>query len=147
LQAAPSVTTAPTIAPSDGSVVDCGDGGTGAVTGAERSVRVTGTCSQLTVSGTALTVDADAATIGALTMSGDRIRVSAAAVDSAIIQGNDTALIVAGALGRLDLSGDRATIAAEGAVGALVVRGQDSTVKAGGGIGDSTVEGRGNTIG
>ncbi|MFX7621092.1 DUF3060 domain-containing protein, partial [Acinetobacter baumannii] len=82
----------------------CGTGGTGTVSGAERSVRISGTCSQLTVSGTALTVDAGAATIDTLTMSGDRIRVSAAAVDSAIIQGNDTALTVGGALGRLDLS-------------------------------------------
>ncbi len=141
------MTTAPTIAPSDGSVVDCGNGGTGSVAGTERPVRVTGTCSQLTVSGTALTVDAGGANIGALTMSGDRIRVSAAAVDSATIQGNDTALTVAGALGRLDLSGDRATITVGGAIASLVVRGQDSTVKAGGGIGDRTVEGRGNTIG
>lgn len=136
-----------TTPPGDASVTACGDGGTASITGAERSVRVEGTCAQVTVSGSALTVDATAATIGALAMSGDRLRVTAAGVDTATIQGNDTALAVAGALGRLDLSGDRATVSAGGAVGSLLVRGQDNAVTAGGGIGDSTVEGRGNRVG
>lgn len=136
-----------TTPPGDASVIACGGGGTASITGAERSVRVEGTCAQLTVSGSALTVDATAATIGALAMSGDRLRVTAAGVDTATIQGNDTALAVAGTLGRLDLSGDRATVSAGGAVDSVLVRGQDNAVTAGGGIGDSTVEGRGNRVG
>ncbi|MFG6278249.1 DUF3060 domain-containing protein [Microbacterium sp. 5K110] len=153
----PSVEAAPSTAPSrspdsargaaDGALTDCGDGGTASVNGGERAVRVEGTCAQLTVSGSALTVDASGATIGVLTLAGDRIRVVAASIDSATSQGNDSALAVAGAVGRLDLSGDRATVTVGGAISSLLVRGQDNTVTAAGGIGESAVEGRGNRIG
>lgn len=141
------VPSTPGVAPGAGDVVSCGDGGSETISGNERTVRVEGRCAELTVGGTALTIDAGTATIGILSLAGDRLRLSAVAIDSATVQGNDSGLTVAQSLGRVELSGDRSTVTAGGTLGALVVRGQDNVVTAGGGIGESTVEGRGNRIG
>lgn len=148
-------TTAPTVAPApdpstpatDLDALSCGDGGSQNVSGAEQTVRVVGTCAELTVSGSALTVDAAGATIRSLRVSGDRVRVSVSAIDALVVQGNDAAVSSGGAIGSVDLSGDRTTVDAGGAVSSVTVRGQDNIVRAGGGVGQTTIEGRGNQIG
>lgn len=146
---APVSTGAPSGPPANasGDTVSCGDGGTQSVSGSEQTVRVVGTCAELTVSGSALTVDASAASIGTLRISGDRARVDAAAIDALVVQGNDGSVHSAGAIGSVDVSGDRSTVDAKGAVSSVTVRGQDNVVRASGGVGTQTVEGRGNQIG
>lgn len=131
----------------DPGALSCGDGGSQSVSGAEQSVRVTGTCAELTVSGSAVTVDASGATIGTLRVSGDRARVVAAEIDMLVVQGNDGSVESSGGVGSVDLSGDRTTVQAAGAIAAVTVRGQDNVVRAPGGVGTTTVEGRGNQIG
>lgn len=106
-----------------------------------------GTCAELSVSGSALTVQAGAASIGTLRVAGDRVTVVAAAIDSVVVQGNDGAISSGGTIGSVDLSGDRTKITARGVVSSVVIRGQDNVIEAGGGVGHTTVEGRGNQIG
>ncbi|MDQ1110591.1 hypothetical protein QE418_000039 [Microbacterium testaceum] len=138
-------TSPPGDAPAD--ALSCGDGGSQSVSGAEQTVRIVGTCSELTVSGSALSIDASAASIRTLRISGDRARVDAAAIDVLVLQGNDGSVRAAGAIGSIDLSGDRSTVDAGGAVSSVTVRGQDNVIRATGGVGAQTVEGRGNQIG
>lgn len=144
------VTSATPSAPATGAddgVLSCGDGGSQTVSGAEQTFRVTGTCAELAVSGSALTVDASSARIGTLRISGDRARVDATAIDTLVLQGNDGSVTSAGAIGSADVSGDRASITAGGAISSVTARGQDNVVRATGGVGAVTVEGRGNQIG
>ncbi|MCX8573106.1 hypothetical protein, partial [Aminobacter sp. MET-1] len=89
--------------------------------GAEQSVRIVGTCAELTVSGSALTVDASGASIGTLRISGDRARIDAGSIDALILQGNDGSVRSSGAIGSADLSGDRSSIQAGGAISAVTV--------------------------
>jgi hypothetical protein len=126
--------------------VSCGDGQAQSLSGSEQTFTVVGTCTELTVSGSALTVDATDATIGTLRLSGDRLSVTAAAVDTLTVQGNDDSVTSSAAMSSVDVSGDRATIQADGAIAAVVVRGQDNIVQSGLGVGSATVEGRGNQI-
>lgn len=146
---APGVTAAP--APSsptdDAGALTCADGESRSISGAEQTVRLSGTCGEVTVSGSALTVDASGATIGTLRISGDRARVTAKGIDTLVVQGNDGSVASAGAIGRVDLSGDRSTVEAVGSIDTVTVRGQDNVVRAAGGVGSSTVEGRGNQVG
>lgn len=142
--ASPQVTgAAPTTL--DGTV-SCGDGGSESLSGSEQAFRLVGTCAEVTVSGSALTVDATGATIGTLRLSGDRLRVTTAAVDALTVQGNDDSVTSSAAMTSADVSGDRATIQADGAITTVVVRGQDNVVQSGLGVGSATVEGRGNQI-
>ncbi|MFJ4039061.1 hypothetical protein ACIPVB_13400 [Microbacterium sp. NPDC090007] len=151
---APSPSSSPTVtgdaAPSapvvGDDVVSCGEGGTQALSGSERAFTVVGTCAELTMSGSALTVNATDATIETLRLSGDRLRVRAASVAVLRIQGNDDSVTSAAAMDSVDVSGDRATVQADGAIAAVVVRGQDNVVQSGLGVGSATVEGRGNQI-
>ncbi len=142
-----TVSAAPSSPGDEAGALTCADGGSQSISGAEQTVRLTGTCGEVTVSGSALTVDASGATIGTLRISGDRARVTAAGVDALVVQGNDGSVGSAGAIGSVDLSGDRTTVEAAGAIATVAVRGQDNVVRADGGVGSSTVEGRGNTVG
>lgn len=141
-----TVSAAPS-SPGEAGALTCADGGSQSISGAEQTVRLTGTCGEVTVSGSALTVDASGATIGTLRISGDRARVTAAGIDALVVQGNDGSVGSAGAIGSVELSGDRTTVEAAGAIATVAVRGQDNVVRADGGVGSSTVEGRGNTVG
>ncbi|MDQ1076751.1 hypothetical protein QE406_002997 [Microbacterium testaceum] len=131
----------------DGDGVTCADGESASISGSEKTVRVEGACAALSVSGSALTVDATAARIGSLMIAGDRVRVDAAEIGAVSVQGNDGAISSAGAIGSVDLSGDRTRVTAGGAISSVAVRGQNNTVTAGGGVGDRVVEGRDNQIG
>lgn len=149
--AAPSSTATP-LAPSpsassppDADALDCGDGSR-TVSGAEQSFRVTGTCTELTVAGSALTVDASAATVGTLRISGDLIRVQVAGADEVIVQGDDGAVISAAGIGRIEIEGDRTTTEAASGIPSVTVRGHDNVVRSGGGVGSAVVSGSGNKI-
>ncbi|MDQ1174045.1 hypothetical protein QE430_002352 [Microbacterium testaceum] len=144
---APAPTTAPFVPSDDPGALSCGDGGSQSVSGAEQTVRIVGTCAELDVSGSALTVDASGATVQTLRVSGDRARVTVASVDSLVVQGNDGSVTSAGAIGSADLSGDRTTVQSGGTISSVTVRGQDNVVRADGGVGSTTVEGRGNQVG
>lgn len=131
----------------DGGPVTCAEGESGSISGSEQTVRVEGACAQLTVSGSALTIDAGAARIGSLVIAGDRVRVDAAEITTLSVQGNDGSISAAGSIGSVDLSGDRTRVIAGGAISSVAVRGQNNTVSAGGGVGERVVEGRDNQVG
>ncbi|MBB3158476.1 hypothetical protein FHS07_002172 [Microbacterium proteolyticum] len=150
--ATPSSTATP-LAPSpaassatDAGALDCGDGGSQIASGADRSFRVTGTCAELTVAGSALTVDASAATVGTLRISGDRIRVQVAGADEVIVQGDDGVVTSAAGIGRIEITGDRTTTEAVSGIPSVTVRGHDNVVRSGGGVGSAVVAGSGNEI-
>ncbi|WP_314457416.1 hypothetical protein [uncultured Microbacterium sp.] len=149
--AAPSSTATP-LAPSptastsdDAVALDCGDG-IRIVSGAEQSFRVTGTCTDLTVTGSALTVDASAATVASLRISGDGIRVQVASADELIVEGDDGAVTSAAGIGRIEIDGDRTTTEAASGIPSVIVRGHDNVVRSGGGVGSAVVSGSGNKI-
>lgn len=151
--AAPSSTSAPVAStpsgeqPSVGDVVTCAEGDSRSITGSEQTVRVEGSCAQLAVSGSGMMVDATAARIGSLSISGDRVTVDAADVTALSVQGNDGSVTSAASIGSVDLSGDRTRVSAGGAISSVAIRGQDNVVRADGGIGDTTIEGRDNQVG
>ncbi len=149
LSPAPSATAVP--APSGGAggadVLECGGGENQSVAGSERSVQITGTCGELTVSGSAIVIDASRATITTLRISGDRAQVSAGALGSVVVQGNDGLVTSSASIDSVDVSGDRTRIEATGDISAVTVRGQDNVVRSGGTVGSTVVEGRGNQIG
>lgn len=146
-----SVDTSPTPSasvPSSSPVADviaCGDGPV-SLTGEESSVRLEGTCDSVIVSGTAFTVDATAATIRTLEISGDRIRVDAGAADTITLQGNDGVVSVAQSVSLATIRGDRSTVSSTGDIAAVQIQGQDNTVRADGSVQNVTLEGRGNTV-
>lgn len=144
-EAAPTPTVV-TPTPSEDDVLTCG-GEPVTITGQERQVRLEGTCTSVDVSGTALIVDATAASMQTLTVSGERIRVDVAAVDRITVQGNDAAIAAASSVSDVEVSGDRAMITSTGDISAVVVRGQDNTIRADGNVSSVTLEGRGNSIG
>jgi hypothetical protein len=127
--------------------VTCADGESTSISGSERTVRVTGSCAELSISGSAMTIDASTAQIGTLAIAGDRVRVDAAVITAVSVQGNDGTLTSATSIGRVDLSGDRTQVSAAGTISSVAIRGQNNSVRAGGGIGDSTIEGRDNQVG
>jgi len=131
----------------DDNLVTCADGEPTSISGSEQTVRVTGSCAQLSVSGSAITIDAATAQIGTLSIAGDRVRVDAASITALSVQGNDGVIASAAAIGSVDLSGDRTQVSAGGAISSVAVRGQNNSVRAGDGIGDSTIEGRDNQVG
>ncbi len=132
--------------PPDAAELPCGDGGNRTVTGAEQSVLVTGTCAELTVSGTALVVDASSAEIGTLRLEGDRLRVDAGRADVVTIDGDDATVTAVAGIGKVEVSGDRNTAETAAGIASVTVRGHDNTVHSGGGVGAAVVQGSGNTI-
>lgn len=144
--AAPSSGAASTPSADQADVVECGDGGDPAIEGTEQSFRVTGDCAELTVIGTGLTIDASAATIGTLRISGDRISVRVPAADAVIVDGDDASVTSAAGIGRLEIDGDRTVTEATTGIPSVTVRGRDNTVRSGAGVGSAVVAGSGNTI-
>lgn len=132
--------------PADAGALDCGDGGSRIASGSDQPFRVTGTCAELTVTGSVLTVDASAATVGTLRISGDGIRVQVAGADEVIVQGDDGAVTSAAGIGRIEIVGDRTTTEATSGIPSVTVRGHDNVVRSGGGVGSAVVSGSGNTI-
>lgn len=132
--------------PTDAETRDCSDGGSQTVSGTAQTFRVIGTCTELVVSGSRLTVDASAAMIGTLRVSGDGIRADIAGADEVVVQGDDGTVKSAASIGRLEISGDRTVIEAASGIPAVVVRGDDNVVRSGGRVGSAVVEGSGNTI-
>lgn len=130
----------------DGDALTCADGESKSISGSEQTVRLTGSCAQVSIFGSALTVDATTAQIGTLAIAGDRVRVDAAEITTLSVQGNDGVLSSAGSIGSVDLSGDRTQITVAGTIASVAIRGQNNTVRAGGGIGDRTIEGRDNQV-
>lgn len=128
-----------------GDVIACGDGPV-ALNGEESTVRLEGTCDSVTVSGSAFTVDATAATIRTLDIQGDRIRLDAAAADTITLQGNDGVVSVAQSVTSVTLRGDRSTVSSTGDIAAVEIQGQDNTIRADGSVQNVTLEGRGNTV-
>ncbi|MEV7827573.1 hypothetical protein [Microbacterium enclense] len=135
-----------TDSPVDAETRDCSDGGSHTVSGAVQTFRVIGTCTELVVSGSRLTVDASAAMIGTLRVSGDGIRADIAGADEVVVQGDDGTVKSAASIGRLEISGDRTVTEAASGIPAVVVRGDDNVVRSGGRVGSAVVEGSGNTI-
>lgn len=125
---------------------DCSDGGSQNVSGTAQTFRVTGTCIELVVSGSRLTVDASGATIGTLRVAGDGIRADIAGADEVVVQGDDGTVRSAAAIGRLEISGDRTVTEAASGIPAVRVRGDDNVVRSGGRVGSAVVEGSGNTV-
>lgn len=126
--------------------LSCGEGGNQAVSGAEQTFRITGTCEEVTIAGSGITVDGSSATVGTLRISGDRIRVQIASGDAVVVQGNDGTVTSAAGIGRVEISGDRTTTEAAAAISSVTLRGQDNVVRSGSGVGSVVVEGSGNSI-
>lgn len=150
--AAPSSTATPLApspvasSPADADALDCGDGGSQIASGSDRSFRVTGTCAELTVTGSALTIDASGVTVSTLRITGDRIRAQVAGADEVIVEGDDGAVTSAAGIGRLEIRGDRTTTEAASGIPSVTVRGHDNVVRSGGGVGSAVVSGSGNKI-
>jgi hypothetical protein len=150
--AAPSSTTTPLVpsptasSPTDAGALDCGDGGSQIASGDDQSFRVAGTCAELTVTGSTLVVDASAATVGTLRISGDRIRVQVGGVDEVTVQGDDGSVTSAAGIERIEIVGDRTIAEAASGIPSVTVRGHDNVVRSGGGVGSVVVSGSGNKI-
>jgi hypothetical protein len=136
----------PSPSPGEVGAVECGDGAASTVAGADQTFRVTGICTELTIVGTGLTVDASSATIGTLWISGDRISVRFPAAGDVIVEGDDAALIAAAGIERLQIDGDRTTTEATTGIPSVSVRGRDNTVRSGAGVGSAVVAGSGNSV-
>lgn len=132
--------------PSDAVALDCGDGGSQLVSGADQSFLVTGTCAELAVTGSELAVDASAAGVRALRITGDRIRVHIAGADEVRVEGDDGEVTSAAGIARVEIVGDRTTTEAVTGIPSVTVRGHDNVVRSGGGVGSAVVSGSGNTI-
>jgi len=143
----PSTSASADVGGTSGEPLTCADGESKTISGSEQIVRVTGSCAELSVSGSAMTVDATAASIGTLSVAGDRVRVDAASITVLSVQGNDGVLTSAASIGSVDLRGDRTQVTVAGTISSVAIRGQDNTVRAGGGVGDRTIEGRDNQVG
>lgn len=141
----PGTPPSPVADPATDDVIACTPGLV-VITGQERSVRLEGACDDVSVSGTAITLDATAASLRTLEIAGDRIRVEVGAADTVTVQGNDGAVSVAASVTRVSLSGDRTTVTSTGDIASVEVRGQDNTVHADGAVSDVVLEGRGNSI-
>lgn len=153
--AAPATATPPAARPSSvastpsanqAEIIECGDGGDPTIEGTEQSFRITGTCAELTAVGTGLAIDASAATIGTLRVSGDRISVRVPAADAVVVDGDDASVTSAAGIGRLEIDGDRTVTEATTGIPSVTVRGRDNTVRSGAGVGSAVVTGSGNTI-
>ncbi len=122
---------------------DCG-GQARTITASDRTIVLTGQCPLVRIEGNAVSVDARGASVGAVSVAGDRIALTAEAIGDTTVDGNDASLEVS-SVGALTIRGDRNAVTAPGGGGDVVVSGNDNTVTAP--VSNVTVDGQRNRIG
>jgi hypothetical protein len=128
--AAPAAPTASASVPStdDAAATDCA-GAPVTLSGADLDFTLTGDCPAVTVAGTGLDIEAGAATIGSLQLSGDRNELEGGTLQTLAVDGQDNEVDVARS-GALTVNGDRNEVTASDEVGAVTVSGNDNRVLA-----------------
>lgn len=139
-----SPTPVETEAPDADGVVDC-SGAPVVLDAGSRSLTLSGDCAEVRVNGSALQVDAAAADIAVLIVSGERIVVSAGTVGQLSSRGNDN-VVTAASVSMFDVEGDRNSLTATGAVEGVSFRGNDNAVR-GASVGQVSDTGDRNTVG
>lgn len=150
--AAPPASTSPAVAPVDPSPTPEGpateavcESDVAYLSGQSTAYRLAVPCARVEIAGENLRVDLAAAEIGALTIRGQGITVTAGSLSSALIEGQRNTLAAAG-VGAGTIRGDGNGFDITGDLGALTVQGTGNTVVAAA-LGAVTEQGDGNTIG
>lgn len=123
--------------------VDC-PGDVAYLSGHSTSLRLSAPCARVEVAGESLRVDLSDAVVGALTIRGEGITVSAGSVTSALIEGQRN-MLTAASVGSGTVRGDGNTVDVLGDLGSLTVQGSGNTVTAAA-LGAVTDQGEGNAI-
>lgn len=122
--APPGATGSMPAAPNESACVD----GVVAIRGADLDVAFAGECALVRIEGDSLDIDLEAARVGDVVASGDRIEIDLGAVDSLQITGQ-SADVDAAAVGALSIAGDRNIVDAD-EIGTVSVSGNDNRVEA-----------------
>lgn len=140
-RAAPSATNPA----SDDPVVDvaCSDGAA-YLTGEAASLRLSGPCERVEVSGELLEIDIAEVAVGALVVRGESVSVRAGALGSVLIEGQNNTLL-ASSIGSTQVRGDDNALDITGDLGPLTIQGGGNTVVAAT-LGAVTEEGAGNSV-
>ena len=136
-------TSVPT-ATSDSGAIDCG-GAPIVLDEGSASLVISGDCPDVQVNGAGLRVDASAAEVAALVLSGNGISVDLARAGRLSVRGNDMT-VSAAEVSEFDVEGDRNTLSASGVVGNVSFRGNDNAVRAAS-VGQVSDAGDRNTVG
>lgn len=142
---APAPIATPTANSPVASAGDCG-GAPITLTAGSETLALSGDCPDVQVQGSALVVDTSNASVGALSVSGDRIQLNIGAAASLTVLGND-AVVSATTLGTLTLRGDRNAVVVGGALASVGFEGNDNSVRANGGVASVNDAGARNAVG